>query len=273
MRTRRPGPQAKALKTPSTDTGTGPLENARWEAFCREYLIDSNGTQACIRVGYAKGGADVQAVRLLGNPKVTRRIAELTAERDARLEVKADDVVRALWDIHTADPNDLIQYRRTCCRYCYGQGHRYQETPSQRDARFRQAELEAKEAKLPFKPQNFDELGGLGWDPRKAPHPECVECFGEGVGDVFVADTRNLKGNAKRLYGGVKLTNNGLEVKMRDQDAALMAVGRHLKVFTDTHEHTGPDGGPIPINAVVDVGKLSLSTLRELASVTIKKED
>jgi hypothetical protein len=34
--------------------------------------------------------------------------------------------------------------------------------------------------------------GGPGWDPRRAPHPDCPECFGEGVERVHVNDTRQL---------------------------------------------------------------------------------
>jgi D-tyrosyl-tRNA(Tyr) deacylase len=32
------------------------------EAFCREYIVDWNGTQAAIRAGYAPGSAQDQAV-------------------------------------------------------------------------------------------------------------------------------------------------------------------------------------------------------------------
>ena len=47
---------------------TKPL-NPRQAAFVREYLVDLNGTQAAIRAGYSPNGADVQAIRLLGNAK------------------------------------------------------------------------------------------------------------------------------------------------------------------------------------------------------------
>lgn len=72
------------------------LANVRHEQFCREYLIDLNGTQAAIRAGYAAKSAKVTAARLLTNANVAARIAELRAARTARTEVDADYVVANL---------------------------------------------------------------------------------------------------------------------------------------------------------------------------------
>ncbi len=46
-------------------------------AFCREYLIDSNATQAAIRAGYAKGSAEVTGCNLLRNTKVAKELERL----------------------------------------------------------------------------------------------------------------------------------------------------------------------------------------------------
>ena len=52
--------------------------NSRHETFCREYIIDLNGTRAAIAAGYAKKGAHVTASRMLSNPKVQARLARGT---------------------------------------------------------------------------------------------------------------------------------------------------------------------------------------------------
>lgn len=39
-------------------------------------------------------------------------------------------------------------------------------------------------------------------------------------------------------------------LKLADKISALEKLGRHLKLFTERHEHTGPNGGPIEINQV-----------------------
>lgn len=41
--------------------------------------------------------------------------------------------------------------------------------------------------------------------------------------------------------------NRTIEIELHDPQAALVHLGRYHKLFTDKHEHTGPDGGPIRI--------------------------
>lgn len=56
-----------------------------------------------------------------------------------------------------------------------------------------------------------------------------------------------------------------------DWNAALRGqelLGKHLKLFTDKLEHSGPNGGPIPV-ATIDPSKLSPEQLRAIASIPI----
>ena len=74
-------------------SGIGPFGlNLRQERFCREYVVDGNGTQAAIRAGYATTGADVHASRLLGNSRVRWLIDRLKAQQGARVDASADRV-------------------------------------------------------------------------------------------------------------------------------------------------------------------------------------
>jgi phage terminase small subunit len=180
--------------------------NDRQQRFVQEYLIDLNATQAAIRAGYAKKTAEQAASRLLRNVKVQEAIQEAKKKRSVRTEVTADKVLDRLWAIATADPNELIEHRRVCCQRCYG------EEPH---------------------------------DERRGPNPQCMTCFGDGVGKVIAKDTRNLSSAALCLYAGVKLTKQGLEVQMHDQRAALVDVARHLGMFVEKKELSGPNGGPI----------------------------
>ena len=68
----------------------------RQERFCREFLVDMNGTKASVRAGYGERSAHVTASRLLTNTKVAARVAELQAETAKRLEVTADTVMADL---------------------------------------------------------------------------------------------------------------------------------------------------------------------------------
>lgn len=73
------------------------------EAFCREYLIDLNGTQAAIRAGYSVKGAHVQAAQLLSNPKVQVFANQLKTERAQRTEITADRVLLEIGRLAFAD--------------------------------------------------------------------------------------------------------------------------------------------------------------------------
>ena len=131
----------------------------------------------------------------------------------------------------TADVNELVQYRRHCCRFCYGKQHRYQWT----DAEFERAEIEAKNRSYP-KPEA---PGGVGYDRSKDPNPSCPECMGQGTGEVFATDTRRVSPEARALYAGVKVSRDGLEIKVHDQMRALELVGKHIGMFKDKVEHSG----------------------------------
>lgn len=70
------------------------------EAFCREYLIDLNGTQAAIRAGYSKKTAREMAVENLSKPPIAKKLAELQAKIAAKTELSAEYVLNGLLENH-----------------------------------------------------------------------------------------------------------------------------------------------------------------------------
>lgn len=207
--------------------------------FVEELLADPNrNATKAYRLAYPECNSDeaarAGASRTLASASVQKALAEADAARAKRLEIDADDVLRHWWLIANADPNELVEYRRTSCRYCHGRDHGYHRTRGElgRDrAAWRKKLDEEREKGGASDPQPFDEQGGEGYDPRKSPHPDCPECFGEGVGRAFPKDTRNLGPAAARLYAGARETREGVEIKMRDQDAALVNVAKHVGMF------------------------------------------
>lgn len=166
--------------------------------FVEEYVAseDLNATEATIRAGYSAKAAKVKASQLLADPRIQAAVSAAMEARAKRTQITADRVLERWWDIATADPNELIQYRRTCCNQCH-------------DA---------------------------AYDSEREPNPACSACLGQGVGSVHVKDTRKLSRAARRLYAGVKKTKDGIEVKMQDQGAALANVAKHLGMFVDRSE-------------------------------------
>lgn len=86
--------------------------NNKHELFCREYVVDYNGTQAAIRAGYSKKTAHVQASALLRNPKVLTRVRELQKEQTERLAISQDWVVLQLVDVvqKSKDPIPVMEW-------------------------------------------------------------------------------------------------------------------------------------------------------------------
>ena len=75
---------------------------AKMEAFCREYIIDFNGAQAAIRAGYSASSAKEIASENLTKPNIQDRLAQLMQERNERVEINADYVLRRASMMHEA---------------------------------------------------------------------------------------------------------------------------------------------------------------------------
>lgn len=232
-------PKSLEASPPASVAGLSELETA----FCREYMVDMIGTQAYIRVkpGCNHASARVASTRLLAKPNVQAEIARLRAEQAKRTEITADIAVKEAWAIMTADPRELMEYRVGCCRHCWGENFLYQRTQAEFDrAEAAQAAANEEAVGTRKKVKEFDPLGGVGYDKRRSPNPECPECAGEGVGRPVFKDTRNISPAAASLFAGVKETKEGLELKIHSKDAAMDKVFRHLGLYNDKIQLTMP---------------------------------
>lgn len=212
---------------------TGKL-TPKQQRFVEEYLVDFNATQAAVRAGYSKKTAGQIGDENLKKPQIVFAIATAQKALSERTEITQDMVLERWWQIATADPNELIQFRRTCCRYCHGEEHAFQWIDAEEFAAALRAAAAASRDDGPRVMPTDD--GGFGYDNKADPHPECPQCFGEGKAEVHAMDTRHLKGAARLLYAGAKLTQAGFEIKMMDQGKALENVARHLGMFKDKLE-------------------------------------
>lgn len=208
------------------------------KAFVDEYLVDLNATQAAIRAGYSPKTANRIAAENLSKPDIQEYLQQRLKERESRTEITQDMVLQRWWDIATADPNEIIHLRRVCCRHCYGVGHQYQwrDKDEYQQAVKAAYDLARGQEKKPMIPSDD---GGYGFDRLLNPNLECPYCSGEGYAEVHIEDTRSLGPKARLLYGGIKQTQAGVEVKFKDQDKALENVARHLGMFVDKVEHSG----------------------------------
>ncbi len=73
--------------------------NDKQKLFYKEYLIDSNATQAAIRAGYSKKTAYSQGQRLLKHVEGQIYMRELMAEKEATLIADQDEVLKYLTSV------------------------------------------------------------------------------------------------------------------------------------------------------------------------------
>lgn len=206
----------------------------RIKLFVVEYTKDMNATQAAIRAGYAHKAAQEQSSRMLSNAMVKQAVDAVMNDRIEQSIFDGDMVISRWVEISQANPNSLTQYRRVNCRYCWGEGHRYQFTPAEmEDAKQVLADSNTKRVLDELPELDWDDKGGLGFVGNRDPHPECPECWGEGVGRPFFTDTRKLGRESLPLYAGVKQTKDGLEILMHNQTDALDKLARHFGLYKD----------------------------------------
>lgn len=231
------------------------------QRFVDEYLIDRNATQAAIRAGYSAKTAYSIGEQNLKKLEVKKAIEAGEAELAERNKITQDKVLNRLWEMATADPNELTRYTRVNCRFCWGIDHNYQWTVGE----FKRAIQHAHDTNAP-EPKCE---GGLDFDRLKAPNPDCPECRGEGVGYTYIADTTRVSDQAKLLYAGIKESQHGIEIKMNDQVAALIKAGQHIGMFKDRVE-LGND----PENPLTDpkAASTQLSLLAKLKKAKAKNK-
>jgi phage terminase small subunit len=248
--------KVRAATVDFADEDVDGLTKAKQAAFVREYVKDWNGAAAARRAGYAEGSAAEVACELLMKSNIRAAVARRMEAAAAAAEVDTQLVVSELYGLAMADPRDLMKVERDCCRFCNGIDYKYQWTPAQFQ---RETNKALANDELPP-----DLEGGVNFDPRLPPVEDCPECHGRGVERVVITPSAKLSRGAARLLASMKQTKDGIEIKTRDQDAALMAMGRVVGIFKDKTEMTGPGGGPMQIQAAVATAALTSLSNEEL---------
>jgi len=76
--------------------------------FAKLQPLSKSNTQAAIDANYAEGSASTQAAHLMRNPAVKAVIAHESKKLTARMDTKADDVLRRLANRAMTDATDLL---------------------------------------------------------------------------------------------------------------------------------------------------------------------
>lgn len=217
--------KAKELKKDSSERLLHKALTPKEARFVDEFLVDCNATQAAIRAKYSEKSARQIGHENLSKPHIQAAIANARAEQQKRTQITADRVLELTWRIVNADPREIVEVRVGCCRHCYGEGHKYQRTLSELN---HDREKWLDEGK-PL--EEFDEQGGIGFDPRKLPNSDCPQCGGTGYARLVLHDTRHISPEALALYAGAKEGKYGIEVQLYDRTPYMEKLFRHLGLY------------------------------------------
>lgn len=201
------------------------------EEFAQHFAVHRRGPEAyrhAYNVGPETKDCTVasNASRLVATSNIKARIRELQAAATANTfaAVTGAQILEAFLLMGFADPSELSRVKLDNCRFCWGDGHRYQWTE---DEYFR-AEDHALHAKEPLP----DIAGGLGFKARRPPHPDCPNCAGQGTARVELADTESLSPGGLALFASAEVDSQGnVKVKTHDRVKALENAGRIMGVF------------------------------------------
>lgn len=202
--------------------------------FVMEMAVDGNASAAYVRAGYEAKNANSNASRMSAKDSIQAAIAHVRAKVAERAGFSAEEALQLAADILRADTRELVEYRVSNCRYCYGDHHLYQRTAGEMAmARVKHDSQVARrqERNKDYEDPGFDEQGGEGFDLRRDPNTDCPVCAGEGRGRVVIKDTRTVSKAAAALYAGVKEGKDGIEVKFHDKATMLDKMFRYHGLY------------------------------------------
>lgn len=80
--------------------------------FCLEYVKDFNATQAAIRAGYSKSGAQSHASKLLASTLVSARVRELANKVRKKALLEATDALKWAMAVARSDAYELVDIQK-----------------------------------------------------------------------------------------------------------------------------------------------------------------
>ncbi len=160
-----------------------------------------------------------------------------------------DQVLRELAEIAQSDVNELVEHRVGSCRYCHGEGHRYQRTPGEMARYEREWTALNDERVRKGEPPSSSIRRAASVTTRARPRIPTAPSASATHRPADLQDTAKASRAARRLYDGVKITKDGMEMKLRSRDHALDQLFKHLALGAPAKvEVTGKDGEAMAVD-------------------------
>lgn len=228
----------------TTDPASQPLTVLDHEKFAQAFARVGSSAGAYREVYDPEGvmpqtTAWSRGCHLAARRDVSLRIGWLRAKALEHSQIQVVELMHDLYDIATADPNELSRSVVVNCRHCYGDGHEYQWIDVQ-EFEHACAKIE-RENEGRKRQKTLPEIaGGFGYVRHREPNGICPECCGAGELHVIIADTTALSDKGRKLYKGIRVKSDGSrEVLMHDQMAAREQLHRLLGANKDSLQLPG----------------------------------
>jgi phage terminase small subunit len=227
--------------------------------FGNEYVKDFNGTQAAIRADYKERSAASIAWENLRKPEIRAYIDALLEEQS----LSPKEVIKSISDIARADIKDCFVITKVIRRQKVSISlaeymERLEEDIDTADHIHRIEVSEGLLGEGEDLEKNIEEHKRAQFRRKRALIPHRVRLAKEPDARMFVdgpdelvevADLDLAKLVQDKSAGRIKSfanTEYGPKIELYAADAALALVGKHHKLFTEKHEHTGADGTALP---------------------------
>lgn len=211
------------------------------QLFVLEYLKDFDATNAARRMGYKGKSPRTYGYKMLQKPQVRAACRDVVATRAKSIGVDGDKLMQLWSDIVSFDANELCEFRRIPCPWCYSTNGEPQMTiarylsekakhDKKRDSILIGSNGETDIGEFPLA-RMFDFV-----DTNKAPNPECPVCRGVGDEMRVLKDTRYLSARAKMMYCGTESTKDGYNFVTLDKEKAIDNLAKALFLFREKDE-------------------------------------
>jgi len=248
--------------------------SGREARFVMELAADGNASAAYVRAGFASKHPRSSAARLAAKANIHAALHHLRAKVADRIGFASEEALQLAADILRADVRELVEYQVGPCRFCHGDGELYQRTAGEmaRDRLKHEALQERRrERNKDYKAEEFDEQGGDGYDLQLQPNTECKTCGGDGRGRVVVKDTRKISTAAAALYAGVKVSKDGVEVKIHDKIAILEKMFKYHGLYGKDNGQQAAAMDPAALIALSDAMERSREQRRAILAQRVQE--
>jgi phage terminase small subunit len=225
--------------------------------FVDEFIVSHDPQASALRAGFNNGRTAYH--HLLADQRIRCAIRERMDVITEMASITAADVRRELKLTYEADPTEISGVWRVPCRHCWGENNRFQYTEpemyyieqahSYGENNWPQACITG-EFGLAIKAHaiaaynagkkslDIDIKGGGGYSRIREINSDCPQCHGIGEAMAYICDTRYMSDGAKKLFKGVKITSQGLEVITLDKQNVLNILARDTQVGVERRELT-----------------------------------